>query len=88
MACLALIRELRSRTRVAARVRLCVPEGSLMDRLERFFKIRNLLAARRHVTRDEFLQELEVSEATFKRDLEYLRDRLLEDPQIDLQENH
>jgi len=47
-----------------------------MDRLERFFKIRNLLAARRHVTRDEFLQELEVSEATFKRDLEYLRDRL------------
>ncbi len=47
-----------------------------MDRLERFFKIRNLLAARRHVTRDEFLGELEVSEATFKRDLEYLRDRL------------
>ncbi len=47
-----------------------------MDRLERFFKIRNLLAARRYVTREEFLGELEVSEATFKRDLEYLRDRL------------
>lgn len=47
-----------------------------MDRLERFFKIRNLLAARRYVTREEFLGELEVSEATFKRDLEYLRERL------------
>lgn len=47
-----------------------------MDRTERFYRILSLLNARRRVTRAEFLAELEVSAATFKRDLEYLRDRL------------
>ncbi|MDJ0926748.1 MAG: YafY family protein [Gammaproteobacteria bacterium] len=47
-----------------------------MDRTERFYKIHRLLTQRRLVTRDQFLQELEVSRATFKRDLEYLRDRM------------
>lgn len=47
-----------------------------MDRTERFYRILNLLNARRSVSRAEFLAELEVSPATFKRDLEYLRDRL------------
>ena len=35
-----------------------------------------MLRARRVVTRTEFLAELEVSPATFKRDLEYMRDRM------------
>ena len=47
-----------------------------MDRTERFYKIDNLLRARRVVSRDAFLDELGVSLATFKRDLEYMRDRL------------
>jgi len=46
-----------------------------MERTERFYKIQQLLQNRRLVTRQEFLDELEVSLATFKRDLEYLRDR-------------
>ena len=46
-----------------------------MERTERFYKIQQLLLNRRLVTRREFLDELEVSLATFKRDLEYLRDR-------------
>ncbi len=46
-----------------------------MDRLERFYKIDALLQERTVVTRDAFLDQLEVSLATFKRDLEYMRDR-------------
>ena len=48
-----------------------------MDRTERFHLIDQLLANRRVVTRAQFLAALEVSPATFKRDLEYLRDRLM-----------
>lgn len=47
-----------------------------MDRTERFQRILTLLRQRKSVTRALFLEELEVSLATFKRDLEYLRDRL------------
>jgi Predicted transcriptional regulator len=48
-----------------------------MDRTERFYRIHQLLAARHTaVPIQVFLEELEVSLATFKRDLEYLRDRL------------
>jgi predicted DNA-binding transcriptional regulator YafY len=47
-----------------------------MDRTERFHIIDQLLSNRRLVTRDQFLEALEVSLATFKRDLEYMRDRL------------
>lgn len=47
-----------------------------MDRTERFYRIQQLLEARRVVPREVFLEELDVSLATFKRDLEYLRDRL------------
>jgi predicted DNA-binding transcriptional regulator YafY len=46
-----------------------------MERLERFYKIDALLHERTVVSRNEFLHELEVSPATFKRDLEYMRDR-------------
>lgn len=46
-----------------------------MDRSERFYKIDQLLAERRVVPLVIFLETLEVSRATFKRDLEYLRDR-------------
>jgi len=47
-----------------------------VDRTERFYKIQRLLTQRRVVPRDTFIEELEVSRATFKRDLEYLRDRM------------
>lgn len=47
-----------------------------MDRTERFYKMIRLLETRRTVSRQAFLEELEVSPATFKRDLKYLCDRL------------
>jgi predicted DNA-binding transcriptional regulator YafY len=47
-----------------------------MDRTERFYKIHQLLSARPAVRISEFLSALGVSRATFKRDLEYMRDRL------------
>jgi predicted DNA-binding transcriptional regulator YafY len=47
-----------------------------MERLERFYIIEQLLDDRRIVPIEVFLERLEVSRATFKRDLEYLRSRL------------
>ncbi len=47
-----------------------------MDRTERFYLIDGLLRSQRQVSRQQFLDRLEVSPATFKRDLEYLRDRM------------
>src|SRR5689334_24945833 len=47
-----------------------------LDRTERFYKIDQLLQARSPVPIRDFLDELGVSLATFKRDLEYMRDRL------------
>jgi len=47
-----------------------------MDRLERLYRIHALLRSRRLVRTQQFLDELEISRATFKRDLEVLRDRL------------
>lgn len=47
-----------------------------MDRTERFYKIDALLQANRSVAVDQLLRELEVSLATFKRDIEYMRERL------------
>ena len=47
-----------------------------MDRTERFHIIDQMLNRQRVVTRSQFLEALEISPATFKRDLEYLRDRL------------
>ena len=48
-----------------------------MDRTERFHLIDQMLCNQRMVTRAQFLEALEISPATFKRDLEYLRDRLM-----------
>ena len=47
-----------------------------MDRTERFQKIQLMLQSRRVVTRQAFEEELEISRATFKRDLEYMKERL------------
>lgn len=47
-----------------------------MDRTERFYRIDQLLHERKIVHIETFLEELEISRATFKRDIEYLRDRL------------
>lgn len=46
-----------------------------MDRTERFYKIERLLHSHRALSLTRMLEELGVSRATFKRDLEYLRDR-------------
>lgn len=50
--------------------------GPPVDRTERIYKIKTMLAARRHVPMDRFLTALEVSKPTVRRDLEYMRDRL------------
>lgn len=47
-----------------------------MDRTERFYKIELLLKSRGCVSFADLREELEVSPATLKRDLQYLRDRL------------
>jgi predicted DNA-binding transcriptional regulator YafY len=47
-----------------------------MNRTERLYKIQSLLTTRKTVSIKTFLTTLEVSRATFRRDLEYLRDRL------------
>ena len=47
-----------------------------MNKTERIFKIEQLITARRLVSFSELRHELEVSPATLKRDLEYLRSRM------------
>jgi predicted DNA-binding transcriptional regulator YafY len=47
-----------------------------VGRTERLYKIQRLLESGRPISAVEFLQKLEVSRATFRRDLSYLRDRL------------
>lgn len=47
-----------------------------MDRTERFYKIDQLLRQRRYVSLAQLMDELSVSRATVKRDLEYMRDRM------------
>ncbi len=47
-----------------------------MDRTERFYLIKRLLGEGRVVGIDTFLDRIEVSRATFKRDIEYLRSRM------------
>lgn len=47
-----------------------------MDRTERFYKIDQMLNDRKVVPLKDFLNELGISLATFKRDLEYMRERL------------
>ncbi len=47
-----------------------------MDRTERFYKIDQLLNDRRAVPMQVLIDELGISRATVKRDIEYMRDRL------------
>ena len=47
-----------------------------MNRTERFYKMDQLLRERRSVPIADFLALLEVSRATFKRDIDYLRERM------------
>jgi len=47
-----------------------------MDRTERFYKIDQLIHDRKLVSFAELLEALEISRATLKRDLEYMRNRL------------
>ena len=46
-----------------------------MERTERFYRIEQMLRQRRIVPIKDVLNEFSISRATFKRDLEYLRDR-------------
>lgn len=48
----------------------------VMNQTERLYRIQNLLHCNAVVPRSRFLEELEISLATFKRDLAYFRDRL------------
>ena len=52
------------------------PTDTSMDRTERFYKIELLLRSRGCVSFAALREELDVSPATLKRDLQYLRDRL------------
>jgi predicted DNA-binding transcriptional regulator YafY len=47
-----------------------------MSDMERLHRIKYMIQQRKCVPRDDFLEELEISPATFKRDLEYLRSRM------------
>lgn len=47
-----------------------------MSDMERLHKIKYMIQARKYVPLQNFLDELEISKATFKRDLEYLRSRM------------
>lgn len=47
-----------------------------MSNMERLHKIKYMIQARHCVPLEDFLNELEISKATFKRDLEYLRSRM------------
>lgn len=47
-----------------------------MGKTERLYRIKQLLQQSRIVSKEQFLSELEISPATFKRDLAYLRDRM------------
>ena len=47
-----------------------------MDRTERFYKIAQIIGERKLVTFATLQEALEVSPATLKRDIQYLRDRL------------
>ena len=47
-----------------------------MSQTERLYRLKSLLDAGRIVRRDEIVRTLEISEATLKRDIAYLRDRL------------
>jgi len=47
-----------------------------MSDVERLHRIKYMIQARKCVPVQDFLDELEISKATFKRDLEYLRDRM------------
>jgi len=47
-----------------------------MDRTERFYRIRGRLVEKGALTRRQIEEDLEISHSTFKRDIEYMRDRL------------
>ena len=57
-----------------------------MNKTERIFKIEQMIASRQVVTFKAMLEELEVSRATLRRDLEYLRSRMKTPIDYDLEE--
>lgn len=61
---------------MSATYRCPLPKGILVSQFERLARMRQKLAAGGCLGRQHLLDELEVSPATLKRDLAYLRDRL------------
>ena len=57
-----------------------------MNKTERIFKLEQMIASRQVVTFKAMLEELEVSRATLRRDLEYLRSRMKTPIDYDLEE--
>jgi predicted DNA-binding transcriptional regulator YafY len=47
-----------------------------MSDMQRLYKIKKMIHQQGYVPKQDFLDELEISVATFKRDLDYLRDRM------------
>jgi predicted DNA-binding transcriptional regulator YafY len=64
------------RTAIHARFSTAIHKGFALERFERFVKMDRMLRGTESVSRQRFLEEIAVSKATFKRDLDYLRDRV------------
>lgn len=47
-----------------------------MSEIDRLYKYKTLLSGRRAMSREDMMQKLEISLATFKRDIAKLRDQL------------
>ena len=73
--------DISSESHTLAEMTLKVPPR--MSSLERLHRIKYMIEARGAVPLQDFLDELEISRATFKRDLDYLRDRLHADIKYD-----
>ena len=58
-----------------------------MSQTDRLYQYKALFKRKRHLTKEDILKELEISEATFKRDLDKMRDTYHYDIQYDRFEN-
>jgi predicted DNA-binding transcriptional regulator YafY len=57
-------------------IKSAIKVKDIMSTIERLHRIKYMIQTRKCVPKQAFLDELEISQATFKRDLEYLRDRM------------
>ena len=57
-----------------------------MSKTDRIFELNRLLRLKGSMTKQQVMEKFEIAEATFKRDLELLRDRFGADIQYDSQD--